>query len=539
MRRWMDGLDRAAQGKPVLSDAVRRLRGAMRWFVSGALRRSDLERARALMADAPAQPVAGPKVVFLTLRRWLLHVAVDVSLAQALRLRGARCEFFFCGGGLPICEVGWSAAAEDPCASCGSSVADMVDAAQFPRHSLDDMISEEERRAIAVEVGASTDEPVRFRGRALDPLVDQSLMWFFRTAMLPDTDQVARARHDFRVGAAIIAAAAPRLLDALAPDVLVVLNGLFYEDRIIREEAQARGIRVVTYEAGAQAGTVFFAAGGVAPDNDISDLWNSESSQHLSEAAEQALEGVLAARRRGTGLPHRYHGRRVTPTQADVPTVAVFTNVSWDTAVSGRTLGFDSMFEWVAETVRIAQEHPELRFVIRAHPAESQVAGRESRDRVTDFVRRTFPTLPANLRLIEPEDPFDSYALFDSADIVAVYTSTIGLEAAAAGKPVCVAGKAHYVDHGFTTDIADPNHYRQLFDDLSWTKPDARKRDLARRYAHLYFCRAMIPLRAVADETPGRPTFAFASIADLAPGHDPDLDLICNGILGDGPIRGL
>jgi hypothetical protein len=195
------------------------------------------------------------------------------------------------------------------------------------------------------------------------------------------------------------------------------------------------------------------------------------------------------------------------------------------------------MSAWVAETVRVAETHPEFEFVMRAHPAESQVAGRESRDRVTDFVRHCFTTLPANVQLVDPEEPFDSYALIDAADIVAVYTSTIGLEAAAAGKPVCVAGKAHYGDHGFTTDVASPEHYRSLFEDLAWTAPDEHRYEVARRYAYLYFCRAMVPLRAVADETPGRPTFAFSSIADLAPGRDSELDLICDGILGDGPIR--
>jgi hypothetical protein len=205
--------------------------------------------------------------------------------------------------------------------------------------------------------------------------------------------------------------------------------------------------------------------------------------------------------------------------------------------VTGRTLGFDSMLDWVNETVRIAERHPELQFVIRAHPAESRVPGRESRDRVVEVVRRTFATIPANLRLIDSEEPFDSYALVDAAEVVVVYTSTIGLEAAALGKPVCVAGKAHYGEHGFTIDIAGADHYRAIFDDRSWSDPDVVEPDLARSYAHLYFCRAMIPFPAVADRAFSGPAIAFASVADLSPGHDPDLDVICDRILGDGPIR--
>jgi len=258
----------------------------------------------------------------------------------------------------------------------------------------------------------------------------------------------------------------------------------------------------------------------------------------LAEDAERALKAAMEDRRQGTGLPQRYFKRRrEAAIRGGAPVVAVFTNVSWDTAVTGRALGFESMFHWVAETVRVAQAHPELEFVIRAHPAESQVPGRESSDRVTEFVRRNFAALPTNLRLVPPDEALDSYALVDAADAVVVYTSTIGLEAAAAGKPVCVAGRAHYAARGFTTDITSPDHYGKLFADLSWTKADPDKHEHARRYAYLYFCRAMIPFPTVVEEEPGKPSFAFASIADLAPGRDPYLDLVCDGILSRGDIR--
>jgi Capsule polysaccharide biosynthesis protein len=548
LQRWMDRLGRAVQDRPALSRVVRRSRAVMRWFVPRALRRSAVDEAQAVMADAPAQPAVGPKILFVSFRSWGSIVAVDVTLAQGLRLRGARCEFFFCGGGLPICEMGWPAEeAAKPCASCGLYVASMVDAARFPRRSLDDLVPADERRAIAIEVH-NGDAPGWFRGRALDPLVESSLSWLFRAAALPETDESRRARRDFRVGAAIMLTAAPRLLDQVAPDVVVVVNGLLYEDRIIREEAQTRGIRVVTYEAfwprgksrqgGLGRGTIFVSVGRPAPDNDISDLWERDGHRQLDENANRALEVALGARRRGTGLAPRYYRRPQVPmTRVGAPVVAVFTNVSWDTAVTGRELGFDSMFDWVTETVRNAQTHPELEFVIRAHPAESQIPGKESRDRVTGFIQRQFSTLPPNVRLVAPEEPLDSYALVEIADIVAVYTSTIGLEAAAAGKPVCVAGRTHYGQRGFTMDVTSPGHYRALFDDPTWAKPESDRQDRARRYAYLYFCRAMIPFPAVAELQSSEPTFAYTSVAELAPGREPYLDLVCDGILGRGDIR--
>ncbi|MGQ0434281.1 MAG: capsular polysaccharide export protein, LipB/KpsS family [Microthrixaceae bacterium] len=515
----------------------------MRWFVRrflpGALRRPELAQARAVMADAPNQPSTGPRVLFITFRAWTTHVAWETTIAQALRLRGARCEFFFCGGGLPICEIGWPAEeAAKPCKFCGPYVAGMIDAASFPRRSLGELVDDDERRAIETEVRTSRAETVSFRGRALDPLVRQSLMWFFRSGTLPDTDEVRRARDDFRVGAAIMATAAPRLLETVAPDVVVLVNGLFYEDRIIREEAIARGVRVVAYEVGAQAGTLFFSDAAPAADLDISDLWQERGDCALGGDEELMLESVLQARRSGSGMPRRFYSRRRgLGTRSGAPVVAVFTNVSWDTAMTGEALAFGSMLDWVAETLRIADNHPEIEFVIRAHPAESRWPGLESRDRLADSIHHIFPSLPRNVRLVPSEERLDSYALIDAADVVAVFSSTVGLEAAAAGKAVCIAGKSHYRGRGFTNDVTSAEDYRALFADLSWAKPDLERRERARRYAYLFFCRTLIPFPAVVEDEPAEPIFTFTSVADLGSGNDPYLDLVCDGILGRGPLR--
>jgi len=487
----MDALELGLQRRPLLSTVTRRLRVAMRWvvrrFLPGALKRPELAQARAVMADAPQQPISGPRVLFMTFRAFTTPVAWDTTIAQALRLRGARCEFFYCGGGLPICEIGWPREeAERPCQSCGPYVAGMLEAAGFPRRSLSDFISGDERRAIELEVR----RPAHDGTHVVDPIIQQSLMQFFRTGTLPETEECGRARDDFRVGAAIMKVVAPRLLGEISPDVVVLLNGLLFEDRIVREEALARGVRCVSYEAGAQAGTLFLSETRPAGEYDITELWEESGTESLDEASEHSLATVLSTRRTGAGMPLRYYARRRTLDKTEYSKlVAVFTNVSWDLAVTGEMVAFDSMTDWVSETVRIAECHPDMEFVIRAHPAETRFRGLESRERLPDFARGDTGSLPANARLVPAEEALDSYALIDSADIVAVFSSTVGLEAAAVGKPVCVAGKTHYRGRGFTTDVMGTDDYRALFDNLAWTDYDAERHASARRYAYL-FCTA-------------------------------------------------
>ena len=52
-------------------------------------------------------------------------------------------------------------------------------------------------------------------------------------------------------------------------------------------------------------------------------------------------------------------------------------------------------------------------------------------------------------RFVAAEDSVNSYDLLRSARLVLPFTSNIGIEAAAIGKPVLVSGAAYYADLGF------------------------------------------------------------------------------------------
>src|SRR5579862_4948235 len=54
-----------------------------------------------------AKPTGGRRVLVVSLRMWTHHTAYESLMGQALRLRGAEVAMLTCGGGQPICEVGW------------------------------------------------------------------------------------------------------------------------------------------------------------------------------------------------------------------------------------------------------------------------------------------------------------------------------------------------------------------------------------------------------------------------------------------------
>jgi hypothetical protein len=168
------------------------------------------------------------------------------------------------------------------------------------------------------------------------------------------------------------------------------------------------------------------------------------------------------------------------------------------------------------------------------HPAETQVPGRESYDRVADWVTRQNGQLPENVRVIPPEEPIDSYALMSMATVGCVYASTVGLELAVKGTPVVVAGSAHYSGKGFTYDLGSRAEFESILAPLMKGErsiPQARQIELALRYAYLFFLRRTFPMTVLVEPKEARPRLAFSSTQDLQQGQHPALDIMCDGIL--------
>jgi hypothetical protein len=190
------------------------------------------------------------------------------------------------------------------------------------------------------------------------------------------------------------------------------------------------------------------------------------------------------------------------------------------------------MFDWVERAVRMAAGQS-FALVVRIHPAEGRWGTREE---VRDVVASKVGGLPANVRFISAVDALSSYALLDISDLLLTYTTTVGLEAAVRGKQVVVAGETHYRSRGFTTDISVPEQLARVLAEEPRELPAASV-ELALRYAHMFFFRAMIPFPAIVAQD-GRVRRFPRHAADLAPGADPYLDWICERLL-DGRDFGL
>lgn len=499
-------------------------------------------QARRLAAQAASLAPAsgGKRVAILTPRDWAAHVQWEGMIAQALRLRGADVSFITCGGGLEICDRAntWEAPPM-PCTTCTRYVHGSVDAHGFERISLRDRWEDRDPGSWPEidAVPAPHLPDVDDLGLPLGQLVDIPVKWFLMGTRLADDPLAPTTFRRFLRSSRRVAVAVGRALDELQPDVVLMLNGLFFFEAICRELCAQRGIDVVTYERGFIKETLLFRRGAPACLLDVSDVWDSWSDVSLTPEENERLARYLGERSRGERTIDRFWGnaRFEGPERhGQGRLVSLFTNLTWDSAVIGQEVAFDSLQDWVAAAVDAFARRPEHELVVRIHPAEVKLPGKQTREPVGAFLRQQFPELPANVRIIEADDPTSSYPLMAASDFGLVFTSTTGLELAMQGIPVIVAGRTHYRGKGFTTDVSSGDEFEAALDKgLGDPAALAPNQELARRYAYTFFFRAPVASPGVEEHVLGLARLTIDELTELEPGRSPDLDRICDVILSD------
>ena len=434
----------------------------------------------------------GQKILIWSMRDWSIHVQMEAILGQVLRANGAEVVMGTCGGGLEICDrVNTWEGPPMPCRSCTKYVSNSLKSHSLKVESLASNWADESSWPELDLMSLNELREVEWEGLPLGQLVDIPVKWFLMGESLSEDPLGASTYRMFLRSARKIASSTTSILDSVQPDQVVVLNGLFLFESIIIAICKERDISFVTYERALMLDTFMFKRDGIAGFYRVDDDWNHFSSIPLSSNERAELREHFSARQTGSGVSDNYwHAvSSASELSASGKTRAVlFTNLVWDSAVIGQDIAFRSIVHWLVTAVEEFGRRPESELIIRVHPAEVKLSGRESRERMEEALHKRLPRLPSNVHIVSAEDSVSSYELMETADFGLVYTSTTGLEMALQGKPVIVAGQTHYRDRGFTIDVNTHEEFvsavnEQLDEDTRF-QPDI---ELVERYAHLLF----------------------------------------------------
>jgi Capsule polysaccharide biosynthesis protein len=481
--------------------------------------------------------------------------ALDATLAAALRLRGSEVRVLLCDAVLPACQMSKAprVTAESLvsigqtayCATCfgrGSAHFENQPLVTYSRFLTDG------DRATAARIAADlpVDQIRAFRFGDLgvgEHAYAGALRFFARGDLEGEPHGTAVLRRYLHAGLLTIMAL-EGLFRRHPVDVVVAHHGIYIPQGMIVEVARRRGIRVVTWNPAYRKHSFIFSHDDTYHHTMVAEPTATWEDLPLSEDVRQHTLRYLHSRRSGANDWIWFHdqpredARRVLAeigAQPDGPYLALLTSVVWDAQLHYASNAFPTMLDWVRETILYFRRRPDLQLIIRVHPAE--VRGLlPSRQRIADEVARWFPELPANVFVIGPEHQASTYALTDHANAIAIYNTKTGVEVAAQGRPVIVAGEAWIRGKGFSIDVSTPEHYFQVLDGLPLREGmSPGEIDRAIRYAYHFFFRRMIPLPFIAQRGPASFTVT-ATDSQLRPGTFLGLDVICDGILTGSPF---
>ena len=383
---------------------------------------------------------------------------------------------------------------------------------------------------------------VEYNGRPLGELVLPSTRWILRRYHLEENEVTRYLLGEYILSANSIAEAFSGFLNGVDPEAVVLFNGLFYPEAVVRCVAEKQGIRVITYEVNLQPYSAFFTDGQatIYPMDIPQDF-------QLSDRQNQILDRYLEKRFKGD---FKMAGIKFWPSMNKLPdeflkfagqfdnVVPVFTNVIFDTSQAYANTLFVDMFEWLDLVLETADRHPEILFVIRAHPDEMR-KGKSSQESVMSWAADKKLDDLTNVILIGPNETLSSYELIQRSKFVMVYNSSIGLEASLLGMPVLCAGNARYTQYPTVFYPEAVRDYQELLDSFLISPaievPDEFI-DFARKFLYFQLYRTSLPFSEfLTDHTPpGYVQLKELSLRTLKPGGSKVVDTLVNGILHRG-----
>ncbi len=500
------------------------------------------------------QNADGPRVAIATSLGLNFTVnTIDSLIAVALTLRGARVDFIYCDGALPACQVLdhkivpniqrliergpqfdfcdiCTGAAERCVSPLGLNVirfseyigsADKVAAKAFAKvHKATIDFSEPDARLEHARAGA-----LRFFGKAT------------LNETLADSEIYAR----YLEAAYLTDVAARKIFIPEQYHVVLAHHGIYVPQGPIAHVIKESSTRLVTWHPSYRNKRLIYQHDDTYHKKMISEPVETWDSTILTDQENADLDEYLISRE--TGKKDWITFQRKAPElektlvselglDEDKKLTLLAANVAWDARLHYPKSAFGDMIEWTIETVKWFEKNPDQELVIRCHPGEV-MSQPVAQDRLDDAIHKAFPNLPENVTIIPPEMITNTYVLARLARRVVIFNTKLGMELAARGQSVIVAGDAWIRGKGFSHDADSAQSYIKLLDSEETFKPlTPTLTAKAKRYAYHFFFRRCIPVKVLEKKNGWSLTSLTGNSMEMSyPGRDPGLDVICDGIL--------
>lgn len=431
------------------------------------------------------------------------NAAFSMLTAWAVQLAGHPVTHFICQAGMSRCVLGTDPdnfEGSPPCRACIRQ--SMINTHTAKVRSFiykEDQALAEVLKDLELDQLVDYEHPFEGTSLPLGRLVLPSIRWRLRRNTLSDDEAARFLFREYILSAWNIAQNFLRTLEEVQPLAVVVFNGQFFPEAVVRWICKQQGIFSVTHEVAMQPLSAFFTEGeATAYPISIPGDFNlsPEQNDRLDKYLEKRLQGNFTM----AGIRFWPEMKNLEPAFLNKASqfkqiVPIFTNVIFDTSQPHSNTLFKDMFAWLDTVLKLIQRHRETLFVIRAHPDEMRI-GKQSQESVSGWAVAHQISKFENIVFVDANETISSYELIERSKFIMIYNSTIGLEAAILGKAVLAAGKSRFTSYPIVFFPDRIEAYSKIVEEflmVDQVNVPGQFRENARRFLYYLLYRTSLP----------------------------------------------
>jgi len=438
----------------------------------------------------------------------------EAGIAKALQLLGHNVKFYMCGGKLWNCSIVSTMknpANKKRCKTCMDLGRQFLSIMGIPFETYQDILKDK-----TYEIPETREERESYAYKGINAgFHAKTATNRFYLGMKPE-----RTKYDYDK------LLGQRLLNSLAsidvaeysykkdkPDILYSSHGCYSEWGGFLDYFSKRNIRYVVWNYS-------FGNEYVFNQDELSDTFKSyiEHKKRLNKQEEKEIDNYIKKRVKGKADNEVYGFEPNTKNLEERFSFSkydrvftMFPNVLWDTSLAKVNLGFDSVHQWIDETIYFFKNHKKNLLLIKIHPGEK--TQQNSLATSKEYILEKHE-LSDNILILDIDTDVSPYSLFKFIDAGIVYNGTIGLELSVSGVPAIISGLAPYYNQGFTYDVNSVEEYISLLNNPPERLDDQRKK-LAKLFAYFYFIDSRVPITYVVYKNRTTITYNVDRFEDL------------------------
>lgn len=476
------------------------------------LERFYLGKIEQIVSSQPSSPVdPNKKRVIFNTQYATTFTWIEYLLANKLKRRGHQVDFLICDG-LPYCEQETITTKRPSCDACHSRVKNQIEAFGFKPKKLGDYLTGDLRKEAKNFAASQPIDVLRnfqLNGVHLGDIAYRNLAHYLKGIFPIEGEYETVYRRIFESGYLTLKATIG-FFEGKSSSTVVSTNGKFIQSGIGVDLGKELGYDYVTWEVFNQFTSTVFARNSIAAELRIDEAWEVEKEKALTEKEKMRLYKNFKDQASSSNTPFQYQEafyvdshamiREKYQLDANRPIIVMFTNVEWDSTAMIDS-GFSSMLHWIQDAIDYCAIHTDYQLIVRAHPGELKVPDDlKTRYPICDRIYAANPVLPSNVRLLGPLEEVNSYALGEVADVVMVYSSTMGIEFALRGMKPWVAARTYYAGKGFTNDLlSKEDMYLKLNSKIFKQRLTNLELNYAERFAYIIRYRYLFSIPFIAN----------------------------------------